>query len=157
MPNRNYWLIKCNVKLYTYDSLLAAPNRTLGWNGVRNAQARNYIRDEIRVGDGILFYHSSCPNPAVVGTATVTSRPHPDTTAQDPLADRYDPDSSPSNPKWYSVDLRAEGKLPRPVTLAQIKSNPNLSGMRLVRSPNQLSVQPVTPTEYEEILRMAGL
>ena len=155
MSDRRYWLFKCNPAKATYDDLLAKPNQTAPWHGVRNYRARNFMLDDMKVGDGILFYHCSIPNPQVVGIATVTSPPYPDKTAHDPRSDRYDPKSGPLDPKWFVVDIKADGKLPRSVTLAEIKGNPKLAAMRLLKPPNQLSIQPVTREEYDEIIRMS--
>ena len=157
MSDRRYWLFKCNPAKDTYDGLLAKPNQTAPWEGVRNYQARNFIRDDIHPGDGILFYHSSIPNPQVVGTATVTNRPYPDPdkTAHDPPSARYDPKSAPLDPKWFVVDIKAGGKLPRSVTLAEIKDNSKLAARKFLNPPNQLSIQPITREEYDEIVRMS--
>jgi len=126
------------------------------WDGVRNFQARNFLRDQIKVGDQVLFYHSSIPEPAVVGLAEVVRGGYPDFTALDPNSEHFDPKASPQNPIWYMVDVRYLAPLPYPVTLERIKSNPALAAMPLV-SRSRLSIQPVAPDEWRMILAMGGL
>jgi predicted RNA-binding protein with PUA-like domain len=126
------------------------------WDGVRNFQARNYLRDTIRSGDRVLFYHSNIPVPAVVGIAQVVREGYPDFTALDPAGEHFDPKASPSDPIWYMVDVQYVQEMPRPVTLEAIKGNPLLGGMPLVRR-SRLSIQPVAPDEWQVILSMGGI
>lgn len=152
----NYWLFKTEPGCFSLDDLKNRPDMTEHWDGVRNYQARNLLRDRVREGDLVLFYHSSIPQPAVVGIAEVVRSGYPDFTARDPEAEHYDPKASASNPIWYMVDVRFREPLPRPVTLEQIKGNPLLAHMPLVNR-SRLSIQPVTHEEWRIILVMGGL
>ncbi|HEV8631629.1 MAG TPA: EVE domain-containing protein, partial [Thermoanaerobaculia bacterium] len=122
--------------------------------GVRNYQARNLMR-EMRVGDAVLFYHSGPPEPHVAGVARVAREAYPDASAWDPKSEYHDPASTPQEPRWYVVDVQGEQALPAPVTLAELKANPRLAAMKLVQRGQRLSVQPVAPEEFAEVLRMA--
>jgi Uncharacterized conserved protein len=137
---------------YSIDDL-AKDGRT-HWDGVRNYQARNFMRDEMQVGDPVLFYHSAVKPPGVVGLAEVVSEPYPDHTAWDPDSKYYDPESTPDDPRWFMVDIGFVEKFPRMVSLDEIKSHPELSEMVLVRR-SRLSVQPVTEREFEIIVSLA--
>ena len=117
-----YWLFKSEPNCYAFADLLAAPDRTTGWDGVRNFQARNFLRDEIKVGDGVLFYHSSADPPAIAGIAKVVRAGHPDPTAFDPKADHYDPKSDPANPTWYQVAIRAVRAIDPPLGLPLLRT-----------------------------------
>jgi len=150
-----FWLFKTEPGCFSFDDLKARPNMTEQWDGVRNYQARNFLRDRIEPGDGVLFYHSSIPEPAVVGIAEVVRGGYPDFTALDPTSDHFDPKASPGNPIWYMVDVRYGTPLPRPVSLEQIKANPLLADMPLVNR-SRLSIQPVTAEEWRIILTMGG-
>jgi predicted RNA-binding protein with PUA-like domain len=154
MAERKYWLFKSEPTSYSFNDLSKEENQTAEWDGVRNYQVRNFMRDEMRQGDAVLFYHSSTTPTAVVGTATIVSQAYPDVTAWDPQSKYYDPKSSPDNPAWLVVDIKAEQEFARPVTLAEIKQNAALGGMLLVRRGMRLSVQPVTQAEYEEIVQL---
>jgi predicted RNA-binding protein with PUA-like domain len=156
LAERKFWLFKSEPSNYSFDDLLGEDQQTAEWDGVRNYQARNYMRDEMKVGDGILFYHSSTNPTAVVGTATIAREAYPDTTAWDPGARYYDPKSDPENPTWMMVDIKADRRFSRPVSLQEIKQNPNLEGMLLVRRGMRLSIQPVTPAEWDEIVSLGG-
>jgi predicted RNA-binding protein with PUA-like domain len=151
-----YWLFKTEPGCFSLDDLKARPNMTEHWDGVRNYQARNFLRDSIKVGDRVLFYHSNIPEPAVVGISEVVREGYPDFTALDPTSEHFDPKSSPDNPIWHMVDVRYLEPLPRPVTLEQIKANPLLASMPLVKR-SRLSIQPVTAEEWRIILTMGGL
>jgi predicted RNA-binding protein with PUA-like domain len=151
-----YWLFKTEPGCFSFDDLKNRPDMTEHWDGVRNFQARNFLRDEIRAGDRVLFYHSGIPVPAVVGVAEVVRDGYPDSTALDPTGEHFDPKASPANPIWYMVDVRYRAPFPRPVSLEQIKGNPLLAGMPLVKR-SRLSIQPVTPDEWRIILVMGGL
>jgi predicted RNA-binding protein with PUA-like domain len=151
-----FWLFKTEPGCFSFDDLKNRPDMTEHWDGVRNFQARNFLRDSIRRGDGVLFYHSSIPEPAVVGIAEVVRDGYPDFTALDPDGEHFDPKASLTNPIWYMVDVRSVNPLPRQVTLEQIKGNPLLADMPLI-GRSRLSIQPVTPEEWQIILAMGGL
>lgn len=151
-----YWLFKTEPGCFSFADLKARSNMTEPWDGVRNFQARNFLRDSIKAGDRGLFYHSNIPEPAVVGVVEVVRTGYPDFTALDPNAEHFDPKASPENPIWYMVDVRYVAALPRSVTLERIKANPLLANMPLVRR-SRLSVQPVAPEEWRIILTMGGL
>lgn len=152
----SYWLFKTEPGCFSFDDLMARPDMTEAWDGVRNYQARNLLRDSIKLGDQVLFYHSSIPEPVIVGIAKVVREGYPDSTARDPNGEHFDPKSSLENPIWYMVDVAYVEPLKNPVTLEQIKSNPLLADMPLVKR-SRLSVQPVTPDEWRIILAMGGL
>ena len=126
------------------------------WNGVRNFQARNLLRDEIRVGDGVLFYHSSTEPMVIAGIARVVKAGYPDPTAFDPASDYHDPDSRPDDPTWFQVDIECVGAMRTPVTREQCKAAPELQDMVLRQKGSRLSVQPVTAAEWRTILRLGG-
>jgi predicted RNA-binding protein with PUA-like domain len=150
-----YWLFKSEPSAFSFDDLKNRPGMTEHWDGVRNYQARNFLRDEVKVGDLVLFYHSNTPEPAVVGIARVVRAGYPDFTALDPASEHFDPKASAEKPIWYMVDVRYVETLRRPVTLAAIKENPLLAGMPLVNR-SRLSIQPVTEEEWRVILAMGG-
>jgi predicted RNA-binding protein with PUA-like domain len=157
MPTRStarYWLVKSEPDVFGFDDLLAAPGRTAGWDGVRNYQARNYMRDEMRVGDGVLFYHSNGDPAGVAGLAEVARAAYPDATAFDPAHDGYDPKSRPEAPVWLQVDVRAVERFPRVVTLAELRAEPALAEMVVLRRGNRLSVTPVTAAEWAAVCRL---
>ena len=154
MAERRYWLFKSEPTAYSFADLLNEPDRTAEWDGVRNYQARNFMRDDMQAGDGVLFYHSSTNPMAVVGTARVVKRGYPDSTAWDHNSDHPDPKSTPDSPIWYMVDIQAEKPFRRPVTLEGIKANPKLKDMMLVRRGMRLSIQPVAQQEWEEVIAM---
>jgi predicted RNA-binding protein with PUA-like domain len=153
MPN--YWLVKSEPDVFSFDDLMKAPKRTTSWNGVRNFTARNFMRDEMKKGDRVFFYHSSTKPQAIVGICEVVREGYPDDTALDPKSEGFDPKATRDNPLWYMVDLRAVEPLRRPVTLAEVKANKALANMALVRL-SRLSVGPVTQPEWDAILRMAS-
>ena len=157
MPPVNYWLFKSEPTAYSYEDLQNEDDRTAEWDGVRNFQARNLMRDEMKIGDRVLFYHSNAKPMAVVGTATIVKDAYPDHTALDPRSKYYDPKSTPDNPIWMMVDIKADRALARPVTLQEIKQTPALENMPLVRKGMRLSVQPVSASEWEVILSMSEL
>jgi len=151
-----YWLFKTEPGCFSFDDLKGRPAMTEPWDGVRNFQARNFLRDTVKLGDRVLFYHSSIPEPAVVGIAEVVRAGYPDNTALDPNGEHFDPKATPDNPIWYMVDVRYLEPLPKPVTLEQIKANPALAEMPLVKR-SRLSIQPVAEGEWAMILAMAGV
>jgi predicted RNA-binding protein with PUA-like domain len=152
---KRYWLMKSEPTEYSIDDLAAQPDQTDYWDGVRNYQARNFMRDEMQVGDGVLFYQSRI-KPAVVGTATVARAGYPDHTAWDPRSSHYDPKSSPENPIWFMVDIRFAARFKRPLPLAELRRIPGLENMILLRRGNRLSVMPVTAEEFNIIVETAG-
>jgi predicted RNA-binding protein with PUA-like domain len=152
---RRYWLVKSEPDVFSFDDLQKARNRTTGWDGVRNFAARNFLRDGMKLGDRVFYYHSSTDPQAIVGICEVVREAYPDPTAFDRKHDQFDAGSDPKDPTWFSVDLRAVGPLARPVTLAAIKNRPELSQMALVRI-GRLSVSPVTPPEWETICAMGA-
>ena len=152
---RRYWLVKSEPETFSFDDLMAAANRTTHWDGVRNFAARNFMRDGMKVGDQVFFYHSSVNPQAIVGVCEVVREAYPDSTAFDSSHHGYDPDSDPNEPTWVMVDLRAVEPLARPVTLTELKAEPRLAGMALLRI-GRLSVTPVTPAEWEVIRGLAS-
>jgi len=152
----NYWLFKTEPGCFSFDDLKSRPNMTEHWDGVRNFQARNFLRDTIKVGDKVLFYHSNIPEPVVVGLTEVVRGGYPDYTALDPNGEHFDPKASAQNPIWYMVDVRYLEPFPKPVTLERIKRNPLLAEMPLVKR-SRLSIQPVTVEAWRLILAMGGL
>lgn len=151
-----YWLFKSEPGCFSFQDLINCPDSTDHWDGVRNYQARNFLRDEIKPGDKVLFYHSSIPQPAVVGICTVVKEGYPDNTAFDPAADHFDPKSSPQKPIWYMVDVKADQLLHQPVTLALIREHPDLQQMPLINR-SRLSIQPVTAEQFNVISKLGGL
>ncbi|MBC7803425.1 MAG: EVE domain-containing protein [Candidatus Parcubacteria bacterium] len=144
------WLMKSEPDECSIDDALAAPRRITPWTGVRNYQARNYMRDAMRVGDGVLFYHSSCPEPGVAGIAEVASAPYPDPSQFDRKSPYYDPKSDPAAPRWSCVDVKALKKI-RLVSLAELHAHAALKKMWTLRPGNRLSITPVTPAEWKFI------
>lgn len=148
------WLVKSEPDCYSFDQLVA-DGRT-AWEGVRNYQARNYMRDDMRVGDLVLYYHSSTAVPAVVGIAKVASQPYPDATQFDPDNEYYDPKATEAAPRWFLVDLEPVRPLPRPVTLEELRADPDLAGMQLLARGNRLSVMPVEVEHAARIQELAA-
>lgn len=151
IPLVSYWLMKSEPDEFSIDDLLKAPGRKTPWSGVRNYQARNYMRDEMRVGDGVLFYHSSCPEPGIAGLAKVASKPYPDETQFDRASDYYDPKSTRDAPRWYNVEVKGVKKT-RLVPLAELRNHKALADMVLLRPGNRLSITPVTPAQWKYIV-----
>jgi predicted RNA-binding protein with PUA-like domain len=149
-----HWLLKTEPEVFSFDDLMRAEKRTAGWDGVRNYQARNFLRDAMKKGDGVLIYHSNAEPTAVVGIAEVAREGYPDPTQFDPRDEHYDPESAPGDPRWYQVDVKAVRKLSRPVSLQEIRETKALSKMPLVQRGQRLSVQPVGAKEFALIVRM---
>ncbi len=147
----SYWLMKSEPNECSIDDAAAASNATVPWVGVRNFQARNFMRNDMRPGDGVLFYHSSCPEPGVAGLAEVASAPYPDATQFDRESHYYDAKSRPEKPRWYHVDVKVLKKT-RLLSLAEMRTIPELAQMRLLRRGNRLSITPVSGEEWREIL-----
>ena len=154
MPRR-LWLFKSDPETFGWDDLVRSPGRTTRWDGVRNYQARNMLRDEVREGDGVLVYHSRTDK-AVVGTAEVVRGGYPDPTQFDRKSGGYDPDSDERDPRWVAVDLRAVEALPSPVTLELMRQTPALRDLPLLRRGQRLSVLPVSARQWEAILRLGS-
>jgi len=157
MADKRYWLFKSEPTAYSYADLQGEADGFAEWDGVRNYQARNLMRDEMKTGDGILFYHSSADPMAVIGTAKIVKDAYPDFTAWDPQDKHYDPKSTPSNTVWMMVDIKADQEFATPVTLQELKANPKLQNMMVTRKGMRLSVQPVTAEQWAEVLSMGGL
>ena len=153
MPTR-YWLFKSEPEVFSIDHLARAPKQTTFWNGVRNYQARNLLRDQIQAGDGVVFYHSSADPPAAVGLAEVTRAGYPDGAQFDPRSDYYDKDASPDDPRWFMVDIRFKEKFTRPLPLDDLRDAAALRDMVLLRRGSRLSVQPVTAAEWKAIVAL---
>ena len=149
-----YWLVKSEPDVFSIDDLAAGKNKTTHWDGVRNYQARNFLRDDIKKGDKVLFYYSNADPMAVVGVCEVVKEGYPDFTAFDPKDKHYDPKSKKETPTWYMVDIKFVSKFNKPVELSAIKANPKLKNMRLIQRGNRLSVMPVEKSEFEEIVKM---
>ena len=151
----NYWLIKSEPSSFSVDHLARSRDRTTSWNGVRNFQARNFLR-EMKPGDQAFFYHSSCEVPAIVGIVEVTRAAYPDPTAFDPKDDHYDPDSDRAKPRWYMVDVRLVRRLKRMVTLEELRTHARakLSDFELLKRGSRLSVMPVSARNWNFILSL---
>ncbi len=146
-----YWLMKSEPDVFGIDDLRNAPGSTDHWDGVRNYQARNYMR-EMKPGDEILFYHSNCKEPGVAGLARVAREAYPDHTAFDPEDPHYDPKSDPDKPRWFMVDVEYQRRLKRVITLTELKQYRTLKDMPLVRRGNRLSIMPVTKKQWDFIM-----
>jgi predicted RNA-binding protein with PUA-like domain len=147
---RQYWLMKSEPGECSIDDALAAPGATVPWTGVRNYQARNFMRDAMRIGDGVLFHHSGCAEPGIAGIAEVASTPVPDPTQFDPASPYFDPRTTPDAPRWVLVAVRALRKT-RLVPMAELRSYPELDDMIVLRRGNRLSITPVAPAEWRFI------
>lgn len=145
-----YWLMKSEPSDVSVDDVAAMPKKTVNWYGVRNFQARNFMKDEMRPGDGVLFYHSSCAEPGIVGIAEVASEPYPDPTQFDPKNHYYDPKSRPEAPRWIHVDVRLLRKT-RLLGLSELRTIPELADMRVLKKGNRLSITPVSAAEWKKI------
>jgi len=147
-----YWLMKSEPDEFSIEDLAKAPRKTTPWFGVRNYQARNYMRDHMRVGDGVLFYHSSCAVPGIAGVATVASKPYADASQFDPKSPYHDPKSKREDPRWMLVDVRLAKKT-RLMPLDELRAYPQLADMVVLRRGNRLSITPVTQAQWKFILR----
>jgi len=150
----NYWLMKSEPDEVSVDDALAAPNSTVPWTGVRNYQARNFMREQMRIGDGVLFYHSSCAVPGIVGIARVASAPYPDPTQFDPKSPYHDPASDKAKPRWSLVDVQVLRKT-RTLGLPELRATPGLEDLVVLRKGNRLSITPVDPKHWRLILALA--
>lgn len=152
----NYWLFKSEPGSFSWDDLTASENSTTMWDGIRNYQARNLMRDEARPGDPVLFYHSQTGTPGVVGIAEVASESYPDPTQFDPDSRYFDPKASLDEPRWFLVDIRAVRKLERMVTLRELREIEDLQDMSLLQRGNRLSIQPVREAEFLRVVQLAA-
>jgi len=149
-----YWLFKSEPSCFSIEDLKNIPNQTSPWDGIRNYQARNFMRDDMDVGDQAFFYHSSCSPPGIVGTIEIVSHAYPDDTAYDPTSDHPDPKSTPDNPRWFMVDVRFKQQFPTMLSLETLKQHPELEGMQLLQKGNRLSILPVSPHDWSFILNL---
>lgn len=148
----NYWLMKSEPDVFSIDTLKT--KKKSGWDGVRNYQARNFMRDDMKIGDMVLFYHSSCDVPGVAGLARVSKESHPDPSQFDPKSEYYDPKATKENPRWFMVEVEFVEKFNDVITLHQIKSIKALENMPLVQKGSRLSINPVSAPEYKTILKL---
>lgn len=150
---RGYWLLKSEPRSFSIDDLARRPGQTEAWDGVRNYQARNFLRDRMQPGDRAFFYHSSCATPAIVGIAEITGRARPDPTQFDPDSPHYDPNSDSDEPRWWLVNVRFLRRLRRPIGLAELRAHADrLQGLQLLARGNRLSVMPVTDSHWNYVL-----
>jgi predicted RNA-binding protein with PUA-like domain len=147
-----YWLMKSEPSVVGIDDVLALPGQAIDWYGVRNYQARNFMRDQMKVGDPVFFYHSNCKQPGIAGLAEVSRRAYPDRTQFDPASHYFDPKSTPENPRWVNVDVRIVKKT-RLVGLDELRQHVALAHMRVLQRGNRLSITPVDPAEWDFIVR----
>lgn len=152
----SHWLIKSEPDTFGVDDLAKSPRKTTHWDGVRNFQARNFLRDQMHRGDLAFFYHSSCAVPAIVGLVKVVKAGYPDHTAFDRKDQHYDADSDPKNPRWYMVDVQLQRKLQRPITLETLRAHADdaLRGLALLKRGNRLSITPVSDAHWDFILSL---
>ena len=151
---KNYWLFKFEPHVFSFDDLKNAPGSTTYWEGVRNYQARNFLRDQIKKGDLVLYYHSNCDEPGVVGLAEVVKEGYPDHTAFDSNAKYFDPKSKKEEPRWFMVDIKWKRALKRLVSLQEMKATKELEEMRVVQRGQRLSVQPVEKVHFDKVVEM---
>ena len=151
---KKYWLFKSEPNVFSIDDLEKSENQTTCWDGVRNYQARNILRDEIKIGDSVLFYHSNTDPIGIYGIADVVKEGYPDYTAWEPNSKYYDPKSNPENPTWFMVDIQLIKKFDHPITLEKMKKTPGLENMKVVKRGMRLSVQPVTDREWDIIMKL---
>ncbi len=149
--NMRYWLMKSEPSDVSIDDLAAMPQQTIAWYGVRNYQARNFMRDQMRVGDQVFFYHSSCERPGIVGTAKVCKLAYPDSTQFDPGSKYFDPKATSQNPRWFNVDVQFAKKT-RLVGIKELRGYPELINMRILQKGSRLSITPVDPAEWKFIM-----
>lgn len=149
----NYWLLKSEPAVFSWADLTRRPAQTSPWDGVRNYQARNFLR-QMQLHDQVFFYHSSCATPAIIGLGQIVRTAYPDPTAFDPTHPYHDPKSQPNQPRWFCVDVQAMHPLSVPVTLSQLRTLPALADLALLKRGNRLSVLPVTPTQWAQITQL---
>ena len=149
-----YWLLKSEPSCFSIEDLKNMPNQTSPWDGIRNYQARNFMRNEMQIGDQAFFYHSSCTPPGIVGTMEIVRNAYPDDTAFDPTSDHPDPKSTPDNPRWFMVDVRFKQQFSDMISLEALKHHPELEDMRLLQKGNRLSILPIDPDAWAFILNL---
>lgn len=149
-----YWLIKSEPEVFSIDDLAKAKNQTTYWDGVRNYQARNFIRDEMKIGDKVIFYHSNSEPPGAAGICEIVKEGYPDFTAFDPDDLHYDPKSKKDSPTWIMVDVKFIKKIDKLVSISLIRENKKLQKIQLLQRGNRLSVMPLTRTEFDELVKM---
>ncbi len=152
----NYWLFKSEPDAFSIDDLCSMPGKQDHWDGIRNYQARNMMRDDMRKGDMAFFYHSSCAVPGIVGTVEIVKEAYPDHTAQDPKSHYFDPKATPDNPRWCMVEVKYRKKFKEILPLQSLKSVKSLEDMRLLSKGNRLSIMPVSKKHWNVILKLAG-
>ena len=152
-----YWLFKSEPDVFSFDHLKARPKKTEPWNGVRNYQVRNFMRDDMKPGDLGFFYHSSCPEPGIPGVVEIVSEAKPDPTAFDKKSDYYDPKSDPDNPRWLLVDVAWKADFKQFVSLAELREQEKLAEMLILRRGNRLSVTPVEKAHFNLICKLGGI
>ena len=148
-----YWLMKSEPQVFGIDDLISRPHQTEPWDGVRNYQARNFMRDDMMVGDRAFFYHSSCPRPGITGLVEISKNAYPDKTQFDTSSKYFDPKSTIAKPRWFNVEVKFVKKIPL-ISLDKIRGNSKLSTLQILRRGNRLSITPVSKTEWSEILTM---
>ena len=148
-----YWLMKSEPDEFSIDDLESAPDKSVAWYGVRNYQARNFMRDQMKTGDQVFFYHSSCPEPGIAGLATVSRQAYPDATQFEKKGKYFDAKATPETPRWFNVDVKFRKKT-RLIGLGELRAHPDLARMRILQRGNRLSVTPVDPVEWDFILRL---
>jgi predicted RNA-binding protein with PUA-like domain len=153
--NMQYWLFKSEPDAFSIDELAARPEQTEHWDGIRNYQARNYLRDQVKVGDQVFFYHSSCKDVGIVGVAEVVKESYPDGSQFDPESKYYDPKSNRDNPRWVMVDVKFKQKFKQILSLQKIKAMPEISELGLVKKGHRLSIMPVSKTEWQHLYKQA--
>lgn len=151
-----YWLFKSEAECFSYSDLENATNQTTGWDGIRNYQARNFLRDDVKYGDGVIYYHSNAEPPGMAGVAVVVEESHPDPTQFDPKADHFDAKSDVQNPTWVQVGVRAVAKAVKEVPLPEMRQETELDGLELLKRGSRLSVHPVSPEHWAVLMKMAG-
>lgn len=150
----NYWLMKSEPSAFSIEDLENHPEQKTHWDGVRNYQARNFMRDDMQIGDQAFLYHSNCSEIGIVGIMEVCSESYPDFTAFDSDDHHFDPKSDPDKPRWFMVDLKLVKKFPRTITLAELKANPQLADLLILRKGNRLSITPVSKADWNQVLKM---
>lgn len=150
-----YWLMKSEPSCFSIDDLIRSPEQTYYWDGVRNYQARNFMRDNMQIGDQVFFYHSNCKPPGIVGIAEVATNAYPDFTAFDPEHKHYDPSSTVDKPRWFMVDVHFVKKFPKIIPLDTLKQFHELAQMRLLQKGNRLSILPINKSEWDFIIDLA--
>ena len=151
-----YWLLKTEPDVFSFEDLKKRPGQTEPWNGVRNYQVRNFMRDEMKPGDLGFFYHSSCPQPGIAGIVRIVSEAYPDPTQFDAKSEYFDPGSKKDAPRWLMMDVKWEADLKRFVSLEEMKADPNLADMVVLRRGNRLSIMPVEKVHWDRVRKLAG-